>query len=49
VITRDNWRDSLVRFANVAAGGRFTTADLYHLALDALGRTESQYSLASLR
>jgi hypothetical protein len=40
---------SLVRFANVAAGGRFTTADLYQPALDALGMTESQYSLASFR
>jgi len=40
---------SLVRFANVAAGGRFTTADLYHPALDALGLTESRYSLASFR
>ena len=40
---------SLVRFANVAAGGRFTTADLYHPALDALGMTESHYSLASFR
>jgi hypothetical protein len=40
---------SLVRFANIAASGRFTTADLYHPALDALGRTESQYSLASFR
>jgi hypothetical protein len=40
---------SLVRFANVAASGRFTTADLYHPALDALGMTDSQYSLASFR
>ena len=40
---------SLVRFANVAAGGRFTTADLYHPALDALGMTESRYSWASFR
>ena len=40
---------SLVRFANIAAGGKFTTADLYGPALDALGRTESQYSLASFR
>ena len=35
---------SLVRFANIAANGRFTTADLYHPALDALGMTDSQYS-----
>ena len=40
---------SLVRFANVAAGGRFTTADLYGPALDALGTTEEHYSLASFR
>ena len=40
---------SLVRFANVAAGGRFTTTDLYLPALDALGMTASQYSLASFR
>ena len=40
---------SLVRFANIAAGGRFTTADLYRPALDALGVTAPQYSLASLR
>jgi hypothetical protein len=40
---------SLVRFANVAANGRFTTADLYGPALHALGVTDSQYSLASFR
>lgn len=40
---------SLVRFANVAANGRFTTADLYGPALHALGATDSQYSLASFR
>ena len=40
---------SLVRFSNVAAGGRFTTADLYDPALEALGQTQSQYSLASFR
>ena len=40
---------SLVRFANVAAGGQFTTLDLYAPALDALGRTEAEYSLASFR
>ena len=40
---------SLVRFSNIAAGGQFTTADLYQPALQALGRTESQYSLASFR
>ena len=40
---------SLVRFANVAAGGSFTTADLYAPALDALGLADTQYSLASFR
>jgi hypothetical protein len=40
---------SLVRFANIAAGGKFTTADLYAPALDALGKTQAKYSLASLR
>jgi hypothetical protein len=40
---------SLVRFSHIAAGGRFTTADLYSPALDALGVTAPQYSLASLR
>jgi hypothetical protein len=40
---------SLVRFANVAANGRFTTADLYGPALHALGAAESEYSLASFR
>jgi hypothetical protein len=40
---------ALVRFANIAAGGQFTSADLYRPALDALGRTEAEYSLASLR
>ncbi len=40
---------SLVRFANIAAGGRFTTADLYAPARDALGRSTAEYSLASLR
>jgi len=40
---------SLVRFSNIAAGGKFTTADLYNPALEALGLTKSQYSLASFR
>ena len=40
---------SLVRFANIAAGGTVTTADLYAPALDALGLIESEYSLAALR
>ena len=40
---------SLVRFANVAAGGHFTTIDLYGPALHALGRTAAEYSLASFR
>jgi hypothetical protein len=40
---------SLVRFAKIAAGGRFTTADLYGPALDALGVADTEYSLASFR
>jgi hypothetical protein len=40
---------ALVRFANIAAGGKFTTADVYIPALDALGASASQYSLASFR
>jgi hypothetical protein len=40
---------SLVRFANNAGGGAFTTADLYAPALDALGLADTQYSLASFR
>ena len=40
---------ALVRFANIAAGSSFTTLDLYGPALDALGWTQSAYSLASLR
>jgi len=32
-----------------AAGGTFTTDDLYAPALDALGSAETQYSLASFR
>jgi hypothetical protein len=40
---------SLVRFAHIAAGGRFTTAELYLPALDTLGVTAAEYSLASFR
>ena len=40
---------ALVRFANIAAGGTFTTTDLYLSALDSLGVAESKYSLASFR
>ncbi len=40
---------SLVRFSNIAAGGTFTTADLHGPALDALGVSESRYSLAWFR
>ncbi len=40
---------SLVRFANIAAGGKFTTIDLYAPALEALGKTAAEYSLASFR
>jgi hypothetical protein len=40
---------ALVRFANIAGGSTSTTADLYPPALQALGQSQSQYSLASLR
>lgn len=40
---------ALVRFANIAAGGTFQTADLYAPVLEALDCSEAQYSLASLR
>ncbi len=40
---------ALVRFANIAAGSTFTTAEVYTPALDALGLKPSQYSLASFR
>ena len=40
---------ALVRFSPMAAGGSFTTADLYAPALDALGLSESRYTLASFR
>ena len=40
---------ALVRFSNIAAGGTFRTADLYKPTLEALGCSEAEYSLASLR
>lgn len=40
---------ALVRFAHLAAGSTFTTAQLYSHALAARGVPASQYSLASLR
>jgi len=40
---------ALVRFANIAAGNQFTTAELYPHTLDALGCQPADYSLASLR
>jgi hypothetical protein len=39
---------ALVRFAHVAAGSTFTTAELYPDVIDALGCSTSDYSLASL-
>ena len=38
-----------MRFAHIAAGGRFTTVELYLPALDTLGVTAAEYSLASFR
>lgn len=40
---------ALVRFAHVAGGSSFTTAELYPAVLDALGATADRYTLASLR
>ncbi len=40
---------ALVRFAHIAAGSTFTTAELYPHTLAALGLSAEQYSLASLR
>jgi hypothetical protein len=40
---------ALVRFAHVAAGSIFTTADIYPYVVEALGCSTSDYSLACLR
>jgi hypothetical protein len=40
---------ALVRFAHIAAGGTFTTSELYPYVLAALQISSDQYSLASLR
>jgi hypothetical protein len=40
---------ALVRFAHVAAGSTFTTAEIHPYVLKALGSSISDYSLASLR
>ncbi len=40
---------ALVRFANIAAGSKFTTAELYPHTLEALGCNPKDYSLSSLR
>jgi hypothetical protein len=40
---------ALVRFAHVAAGNSFTTADIHPQVIKALGCAVEQYSLASLR
>ena len=40
---------ALVRFAHIAAGSTFTTAELYPYVLAALHISADQYSLASLR
>jgi hypothetical protein len=40
---------ALVRFAHIAAGSTFTTAEIYPYALAALETSSDQYSLASLR
>src|SRR5262249_44525022 len=40
---------ALVRFAHVAAGNTFTTAELHPAVLEALGCARESYTLASLR
>lgn len=40
---------ALVRFAHLASGGEFTTANLHPLVLEVLGCSESEYTLSSLR
>src|SRR6266436_4368330 len=40
---------ALVRFAHIAAGNTFTTADIHPQVVEALGATDRAYSRASLR
>jgi hypothetical protein len=40
---------ALVRFAHIAAGSTFTTAEIHPAVIEALGWTSERYSLASLR
>ena len=40
---------ALVRFAHIAAGNTFTTAEIYPAVIKALGYTPEHYPLASLR
>jgi hypothetical protein len=40
---------ALVRFAHIAAGGTFTTAEIYPHVIDALGCAPADFTLASLR
>lgn len=40
---------ALVRFAHVAAGRTFSTAEIYPHVLEALGATTRSYSLAAMR
>ena len=40
---------ALVRFSHIAAGNRFTSAELHQRVLDALGSNADRYTLASLR
>jgi hypothetical protein len=40
---------ALVRFAHIAAGSTFTTAEIYPAVIEALGCPSDHYSLASLR
>ena len=40
---------ALVRFAHIAAGNTFTTAEIYPAVIEALGCAPDSYTLASLR
>jgi hypothetical protein len=40
---------ALVRFAHIAAGNTFTTAEIHPAVIEALGCAPARYTLASLR
>jgi hypothetical protein len=43
------WMHALVRFAHIAAGGKFSTREIHTFTAEALGMSVESYSLASLR